>query len=572
MNKTIKYTLAIVSLLALTVALIPGRSLAGTSSLYLTPSGLTQTAGSDFTIYVGVNANGNSVNAIEATVNIPNVLAITAAGTGGSLCSIWVQQPTISGSTVSFKCGIPGGTTASGNLISISLKAVTVGSGNASISAGRVLAGPGVDVTGGSSGGSYTVTAASVAAPSGGSKPAGPTGPSAPRAPAVSSTSHPDQNHWYTSVNPTFNWPAPSGATDYSYLFDGSPDSLPPASANLATTSMSFTGQTDGTWYFHIRAHGAGGWGAASTYRVQIDKTAPTGLTVITEPKATADKRPMVSFAAVDAASGIDHYEISLDKAPFKAAASPYTPATITSGHHTFTVRAYDKAGNMTEAAAGITIKNIPAPKITSPKNHATLKLIQKLQLSGTAAPATTVDLYVDGVSVARGIKVSSSGQWSYTDTAILLPGSHTLTAKAVKDGIESQPSAKTTIRIDPSAVSLFGITFPIYFVIVGLLAVIAALVMLAVWAYVTIRKNYRQMRDRQVKKNQQTEKAVAGKITSLQHDIHQDMQAIYGAKLKTPKDKHRLQDEIESKISTTRDVVKKEIEKEIGDDTESLL
>jgi len=149
MNKTIKNIFAMLSLLVIALAFVPARSYAATSNLYLSPSTLSEAVGSTFTIYVSLNANGNSVNAIEATVTIPGILAITGAGTGGSLCSIWVQQPTVSGSTVSFKCGIPGGTTANGNLISISLKAAAVGSGSADISSSRVLAGPGQEVTGG---------------------------------------------------------------------------------------------------------------------------------------------------------------------------------------------------------------------------------------------------------------------------------------------------------------------------------------------------------------------------------------------------------------------------------------
>lgn len=567
MNKTIKNIFAMLSLLVIALAFVPARSYAATSNLYLSPSTLSETVGSNFTIYVSLNANGNSVNAIEATVTIPGILAITGAGTGGSLCSIWVQQPTVSGSTVSFKCGIPGGTTANGNLISISLKAAAVGSGSADISSSRVLAGPGQDVTGGSSGGSYAVTAAP---PSGSAaKSTGPSSPAAPKAPVLSSASHPDQNKWYANADPKLSWPTPAGATEYSYLWDSNPDSVPPATANLANvTSTSFAGQPDGTWYFHIRAHGAAGWGSTGTFRVQIDKTAPTGLTVVTEPKVVADKRPMVSFAAVDAASGIDRYEISLDKEPFKPTASPYTPATISSGPHTFTVRAFDKAGNMVEAATKITIKNIPAPKITSPKNGTTLKLIQKLQITGTADPSTTIELIIDRATVARGIKVSSSGHWSYTYTTVLMPGSHDLAARAVKDGIESQSTSKTTIRIDPSAVSLFGVTFPMFVVITMLILVIAALIFLAAWAFLTAKKKYDKMKERLIKKNRQTEKMVADKLNGMQDDIRQDMQAMYIAGQKTAKDKRRfLEDKIEKKITSTKEIV----EKEINEETEEL-
>ena len=37
----------------------------------------------------------------------------------------------------------------------------------------------------------------------------------------------------------------------------------------------SFTGVADGTWYFHVRADGAAGWGSTSTVQVNIDTTPP---------------------------------------------------------------------------------------------------------------------------------------------------------------------------------------------------------------------------------------------------------------------------------------------------------
>ena len=198
------------------------------------------------------------------------------------------------------------------------------------------------NVTGGASGGTYTVTESVYATP----------------APTVSSATHPDQSVWYKSNSPAFSW---SGTGEYSYIFDQNPGTVPAGSVNTKNTSVSFQNKTDGIWYFHVRALDDNGWSATTTFRVQIDATAPSSIEVVTDPKVNSDKRPMVSFNAVDAASGIDHYEIKLDKDEFRAATSPYTPPSLNSGDHVFTVRAYDKAGNMIEGSAKINIRINPS-------------------------------------------------------------------------------------------------------------------------------------------------------------------------------------------------------------------
>jgi hypothetical protein len=568
---------AIINLLMLSLLYVPAFTHAETAGLYLSPGSVSQPVGSNFTIYVGVNSGGNAINAIEATVSIPSNLSITGAGTGGSLCSIWVQQPTISGSSVSFKCGVPSGTTSSGTVASISVRANSVGTGSASIAGARVLAGPGLNVTGASSGGTYTVTeASSGGSSSGGSSSGGSSGGSSSgsstsrtystASPTITSSSHSDQNAWSKNNSPAFLWTKGTGVTGFSYVFDQSSGTVPGTSANTTTSSISFSDKSDGVWYFHIRASGTSGWSGASHYRVQIDKAAPTNLIVLTEPKVEADKRPMVSFLAEDAASGIDRYEIKMDQGEFVKTASPFTPESIKSGDHVFTVRAYDKAGNMVEGSAKIKIKNIPTPKITSPANNTTLKLIQKLDISGTADVSTKVDLYFDGVNIARALSVNDTGSWNFTYKNFIMPGKHEIMAIAVKDGIESIPSSKVILRIDPSAVNIFGTIVPIYLVLGFLLVIIAILLLLLIWFFVFVKRKYDTVRERLRKRNQETELTVHNKFDEMEDHIRKDIQKTYEAKVKTPREEHNLEEQIESEIATSEKAVEETIEKEIKD------
>lgn len=557
MNK-IKKLLVIINILLLGISYLPTSVFAANASLYLTPDSVSQTIGSNFTIYVGENSGGNSVNAFEATVNIPNNLSVTGAGTGGSLCQIWVQAPSVSGQSVSFKCGITGGTTASGNLISISLNARTVGTGTASISGARILAGPGTNVTGGTSGGSYTVTAASSGA--------GTTPTYGTAAPTVSSSTHPNEDAWYTNTNPEFTWTRGGGTKGFNTVFNQSAGTVPGTTVNTTSMSVKYEGKTDGIYYLHVRASGANGWSSTTHYRVQIDTTAPTGLTVVTEPKVEADKRPMVSFVAVDATSGIDHYEIKMDAEEFKRADSPYTPEKIRSGDHVFTVRAYDKAGNMMEGTAKIKIKQIPIPKITLPANGAILKLTEQLNIKGTADAYTKVDVYFDGVNIARELAVSDDGTWNFEYKHFIMPGKHTIFAVAVKDGIESESSAKVNIRIDASAISILGVIFPTYVVFIVLLVIIVILGAIIIWFFLVVKRKYDKIRERYREKNRLTKLAVDKNLAQLDDQIRHEVQTAYEGKIKTPKEEHQLEGKIEGDVQSATKTVDDVIEKEIKD------
>lgn len=552
----------------LAIGYFPYPAFAADASLYLAPDSVTSQAGTNFTINVGVNSGGNSINAIEATVNIPGILGINSAGTGGSLCSIWVQQPTVVGSTVSFKCGIPGGTTASGNLASISLNARTVGTGTASITAARVLAGPGTNVTGGTSGGTYTVTPATTGGNTGGNTSSSTTATTyGTPSPTISSATHPDQNAWYKNNSPAFSWNKAGGITGFSYVFDQSAGTTPNTTVDTSDTGISFQNQADGVWYLHIRANGSKGWSNTSHYRIQIDATVPTGLEVVTEPKVEADKRPMVSFNAVDATSGIDHYEIKLDKGEFQKVSSPYTPDKITSGDHVFTVRAYDKAGNMVENTAKIKIKDIQIPKITKPSSGSIFKLAQALNIAGTADASTLIDVYFDGVNIARSLKVGENGTWQYQYQNFIMPGKHKIIAVAVKDGIESKPSQEIGIRVDPSAISIFGVLIPSYIAFAVLIAIIVALALVVGWLFFFTKRKYDQIREKIRARNKETKAAVEKRFDKVEDKLRGEVQDTYeDDKPKTPKEEHSLEDKLDKDLSGAEADIKDAIEKEFKD------
>lgn len=549
MNR-IKYTFLTIITMLFALAVSPSSVHASAASLSLSPDSASQVLGSNFTVNVNVNSGGNAINAIEATINMPgNILTVTGASSGGSLCSLWVQQPTVSGSSVSFKCGIPNGTTSSGKLISISLNASNTGTGTASISGVKILAGPGTNVTGGATGGTYTVKKPVYATPS----------------PTVSSGTHPDQNAWYKNNSPSFSWSSGSG---FSYVFDQNAGTVPAASVNTRETSVSFKDKADGIWYFHIRAEGSSGWSGTTTYRVQIDTGVPTDLVIVTEPKDEASKRPMVSFVAKDAASGIDYYEIRMDREDFVRATSPFTPSSINSGLHVFTVRAYDKAGNMIEGSVKIKIAEIAVPEILSPNDGATLKLAQQMEISGTAAVGTKVNVYLDGMKIAVDLEVKDDGTWSYTYKTLIMPGKHQIFAIATSDGIESQYSKKIDLRIDPAAISLFGLVIPSFVIFVVVALIILGLCSIIFWLFFFVKRRYDKVREKFKKRNKEAKVAVNKELEKMETKINKDIEVTL-ENIAPPIAKigeNELEEHIRGDVKTTEKKIDEKISEEVKD------
>ncbi|MGH3116261.1 MAG: RHS repeat-associated core domain-containing protein [Gaiellales bacterium] len=165
-----------------------------------------------------------------------------------------------------------------------------------------------------------------------------------PAAPAVSSSTHPDQNAWYTNDTPSFSWSASdtSGITGYSYGLDQAANTAPDDSSEGTGTSWtSPTAKPDGTWYFHVKAkNGAGLWGTATHYRVQINASSPAPPVVSssTHPNQAAwysNSTPGLSWSA-SYPSGVAGYSYALDQLPLSEpdTVSEGVGNTVSYGYH----------------------------------------------------------------------------------------------------------------------------------------------------------------------------------------------------------------------------------------------
>lgn len=229
--------------LALTAALVLPASAFAAGGIYASGGG-SVTVGQTFT--VNVTASGATFNAFEGTISVSGPVSISSFSAGSAT---WLTEPA---NGTHFK-GMVSSSTSSLRMATIKLRATGTGNGAVSVSAVR-LANAGVDVGGGAGSASFSVSRALT--PPGGL--------------TVTSDTHPDQNTPYEATTINLAWNKPSGVTAFSYLLDQAEGTTPPAKATSSETAISYADQAIGTYYFHIRAQNADGWGSTTHFKITI--------------------------------------------------------------------------------------------------------------------------------------------------------------------------------------------------------------------------------------------------------------------------------------------------------------
>jgi len=244
------------------------------SSLYLSPSSGVYTVGNTFSVVIKVNTGGLSINAVQgALVFSPDKLSVVGISKTGSIFSLWTTEPIYSNSsgTISFGGGVPspGYTGASGQIITITFKARTSGTVSVNWSSGAVLAndGKGTNILANMAGGNYSLKAMVFTPPAESTVPS----PKAPAKPDVSSSTHPEENQWYSNSFVSFSWTLPEDVTGVSIRFDQKPASDPGPLSDGLFDSKIHKDVDDGIWYLHLKLRNEYGWGPIRHFRVQID-------------------------------------------------------------------------------------------------------------------------------------------------------------------------------------------------------------------------------------------------------------------------------------------------------------
>ena len=518
--------------------------LAGDARLYLAPSSGTFYVGTSFSVAVRVNSGSHQTNAYKAIVKFPtNLLTATSASVGGSICSLQITgSPSYSNSTgtANFECGHPGYFSGTAGLIgTITFSVRGTGTANLSFTTAQIKAadGSGTEVLGSTGGAAYNLQPAPVSSP------------------VVSSTTHSNQNTWYPNRSVNLNWTAPSGSNGFSYTFDGRRTTIPDDVSEGTATSGSFTAQSDGIYYFHIKARGAGGWGSTAHFRIQADTAPPDPFEIFSDPPAdNVTFAPLIWAAATDRTSGIDHYEISLDGGDFATVTLPHQFISIPEGNHSITIKAVDRAGNYRDSSLIIKVVDIEDPVITRPPDGSFLPLLESLIIEGTS-PVGTVELHLNDTLIAT---VESDGTFSYTHHEFLRPGEYRITAVAINEnGIESSP-VSSTFRVDPRAVTIFGFTFPGWLVYSTLLGMVALLIFLLI----LYRRRQRRFDEHVVEDVEEIEEKVEKTLDKAEEDLDRAVEEVLESG--DPTKIHEMEHELERRIKETEGQVRKELEEKL--------
>ena len=117
----------------------------------------------------------------------------------------------------------------------------------------------------------------------------------------------------------------------------------------------------DGTYTFTVRARDAAGNQSSDSQSFTIDTTPPS-INILSGPSGlTTDSTPTFTF---EAGNGATRTECRVGTGAFSACNSPYTTGTLGDGSYTFTVRAFDAAGNSASASRSFQV-DTRGPQVT---------------------------------------------------------------------------------------------------------------------------------------------------------------------------------------------------------------
>lgn len=341
---------------------LPKESLA--ASLNFSPSAGTFTVGKNFTVTLYVTSTDQAMNGAEGNVTFSSdKLRVVSISQAGTIINYWVERPSFDNNSATvFFSGIdlnPGYQGGFGRIITITFRALTTGIANVNFRAGTVLAndGVGTNITSGLGGARFTLVEGVVT--------------KLPAAPNVTSSTHPDQNSWYSNNSPLLQWELNEDTTAISYALDKNANSDPEFITEELISEIKYEDLEEGEWYFHINAKNKFGWGKISHRKILVDTKPPEEFDILVnysghihidnvefsmnnlEHKGKhKDPKPVLFFETQDKLSGINYYEIKIGDGDifiislYDGGDYFYTMPLQAPGVHSVTIWAVDNAGN----------------------------------------------------------------------------------------------------------------------------------------------------------------------------------------------------------------------------------
>lgn len=477
------------------------------ATLSMTPATGVYKAGQTFSAKVLVNTNGASINAADGTLTF-NPKEISVVGISkGPIFNLWTADPAFSNTTgsITFSGGSPTGYTGTnGVVIAITLRANSAGSPKVSFSSGSVLAadGKGTNVLTKMNGGAFTI-AAEDSVPKAEVVIEYVPPANTPAAPQIQSTTHPDQNKWYSAKIAELSWAVPAGITAVRTLLDETSTSIPTKVYDSPMSKLSLTDLHEGIQYFHIQFKNKEGWGKPAHYKLAIDSVKPTKFDItLQEGTDAANPIQKLALKVEDATSKVQRYMVQIDgKSPYEyinsTGSSTISLTTLVPGRHTVVIEAFDEAGNSIVSSFSFTILAFNKPKFTVYPNEINEQVIPVIK--GVTRPKSKVEISMIqlglGVSTAQAVVTketlsNDAGEFVFIPDGKLTLGVYELTAVAT-DQYGAQSDVSDSVRIavqQPGYIRIGSLIIGFLSVLIPLLSLLALLVVGIWWALLRFR------------------------------------------------------------------------------------
>lgn len=549
--------------------LIPAAGASG-ATLYLSPSSGSYTTGNTFLVEIKINSAGQPINAADGTLIFnSNNLEVVSISKGGSIFSLWVQEPSFSNSmnTVSFAGGkpSPGYIGAAGTIISITFRAKAAGTANVTFASGSILAddGRGTNVLTNMGGGTYTISGRTIT-PIPYEEPAA---PGIPRLPVVYSSTHPDENKWYSNNNPEFSWELPEGITDVSFLLHENPTGDPGSGSDGLPSSTGFKDVEDGVWYFHIKFRNEYGWGEILHRKVLIDTAPPLPFEIVIDNEDDeTNPTPKFIFETSDTPAGLEYYEVFLNGKSYEIVPAEdikndfYRPSPLPPENYSAVIKAFDKAGNYSSASAVFDVLPFGYIKIT--KLPSRIRMGDVLKVEGETLAEMTARIYIQKQGeepiLAKTI-ADSQGKFVLQYEEVLLQGDYFVWAQAEDErGALSEATKKYSLKVGLPPFLQFGkIILDYLTTMITLIVLIVGALVVIFYAWYRIAVWRRRIR----KETKEVSQSVNSAFRALREEVEEQVAMLDKKPGLTKKEK-----EIRDKLQEALDVSEKFIGKEIKD------
>jgi len=443
------------------------------ASLYFSPSSGTYQTGRNFTVSVKVSSP-TSMNAASGIVTFPtDKLEVLSVSKTGSIFNLWVTEPSFSNinsngnGNIRFEgIVLNPGFIGDGKLVSVTFRNKVGGQAGLNFSSGSILAndGLGTNILSDMGSATFSLEAGVISAPEAIETPG-----NLPSKPLVKHYIK-DQNgelilnrdsegeeEWSNSRFNKFEWRIPSSVDGISILLNDRPSSNPGSKSDGFFDNKVYENLDDGIYYFHIRYINSAGAGSIEHFKIMVDAMPPEPFEIILpDGEITANPTPRIKFETIDKTSGVDRYEIKIDKDNWVDAATLIVASHIlpklSPGEHQILVRAYDKAENYTETETKLIIAPIELPKITEyPTNIISPGEI--LVLKGMALPKAKIEIHMNrrgGEEIIFNSQANEKGSWTAIYENVISSGVYEISAKQILDtSAESLLSQAVTIGVN---------------------------------------------------------------------------------------------------------------------------